>query len=247
MERDWVYEKVSDDIYWMGNIVLRFNVVLATTNKNGQRNPLHQEYMYESKKYKDQNKLVTVRRNYDYFFSIENSSGYINGMKEFIPIRVQDFPLFRDGIKQAGAWLNDSNIYRYKDNNIVKVGNVDPIIMNFSSLNKTVELEPIVMRSNLNLNTAGIRITIGKDRENFADLTVDYFMGLMYIIENFNMTMAAMTILNYIGNETNRVSSIINVGTDNYNNRYNNNYNIKNGKTGRFVGSNTNKPGLDDL
>ena len=245
MEKDWVYEKVSDDIYWMGNIILRFNVVLGSPNNNGYRKPFHQEYMYQSKKYKDQENLVTVRRHYDYFLSIENTSNYTYTEKEYIIIGVQDFIFFRSKINQAASWLSDSNIYRYKDNNIVKVGDVEPIVINFISFNKTISLEPIVMRSDIGLNCAGIRMTIGKNRENFTDLSVDKYMGLLYIVDSFNMQMAAMTVLSYMGVSGGNVSSnVITTGTDSYNNKTKND---KNGKPGRFVGDNHNKPGLNEL
>lgn len=243
MEKDWVYEKVSDDIYWMGNIILRFNVVLGSSTTNGNRKPFHQEYMYQSKKYKDHENLVTVRRHYDYFLSLENTSNYNYTEKEYIIIGVQDFLFFKNKIDQAASWLTDSNIYRYKDNNIVKVGNVEPLTINFISFNKTISLEPIVMRSDIGLNCAGIRMTIGKNRENFTDLSVDKYMGLMYIVDSFNMQMAAMTVLSYLGKSENNVySSTFSTGIDNYNNRQ-----TQNGKPGRFVGDAQRNTGLDEL
>ena len=115
------------------------------------------------------------------------------------------------------------------------------------TFNKTISLEPIVMRSDLNLNCAGIRMTIGKNKENFTDLTVDKYMGLLYIVESFNMQMAAMTVLSYMGRSEGNISSnVITTGTDTYGSRYNSNNN-KNGKPGRFVGDNKSKPGLDEL
>lgn len=240
MENDFVYEKVSDNIYWMGNIILRFNVILGTTNNGGYRKSFHQEYQYQSKKYKDQENLVTVRRHYDYYLSLENVSNYTYSDKEFIIIGVQDFLFFKNSIKQAANWLTNSDIYRYKDNNIVKVGNVDPIVVNFISFNKTITLEPIVMRSDIGLNCAGIRMTIGKNKENFTDLSVDKYMGLLYIIDTFNMQMAAMTVLSYLGKDNNNINhENIVTNTDR------NNQTQKN-KPGRFVGSNT-TPNLNNL
>ena len=247
MEQNFIYEKISDDIYWMGNIILRFNVVLGSSN-NGYRKPFHQEYMYSSKKYKDCENLVTIRRHYDYFLSLENASNYTYTEKEYIVIGVQDFLFFRSKIKQAASWLTDSNIYRYKDDNIVKVGNVEPITVNFISFNKTITLEPIVMRSDIGLNCAGIRITIGKNRENFTDLSVDKYMGLLYIIDTFNMQMAAMSILSYMGKtENNYSTNAINVGSDNVSNYRNQNTGNSAGKPGRFVGSNNTNKTLEDL
>lgn len=244
MENDFVYEKVSDDIYWMGNVVLRFNVVLAKPNNGGYRKPFHQEYKYQSKKYKDKENLATIRRTYDYFLSIENTSNYTYSEKEYIVIGVQDFLFFKNKINQAAAWLSNSDIYRYKDNNIVKVGNVDPIIINFLSFNKTISLEPIVMKSEAGLNCAGIRMTIGSNRENFTDLSVDKYMGLLYIIDTFNMQIAAMTVLSYLGiSDNNRNSSTLTINSDSYYNRY---YNHQAGKPGRFVGGNKD-PELEDL
>lgn len=196
--QNYEYEKVVDAIYWMGfNVVLNFSVVLARS-ENGYRKSFHQEYLYQMSKYKNHNNFITVKRTYDYFLTIENLKP-INDKKEYIIIGVTDFPYFRQKIIEASNWLSNSNIFMYKNNNIVMIGSVDPIVINFSAWNKTITLEPIVMKNEQNLNCSGIRITLGKDRENFCDLSVDKFMGLAYIVESFNMPMAAMNILTYMG------------------------------------------------
>ena len=232
------YEKVVDNIYWLGyNIILNFSVVLGKAYE-GNRKSYHQEYPYTSNKYKDQKGLITVKRNYDYFLTIENVKA-VNEVKEYIIIGIPDFPYFRQKIFEASNWLSNSKIFRYKENNIFMIGSVEPIVINFVAWNKTITLEPIVMKNEQNLNCAGIRITLGQNRDNFCDMSVDRFMGLVYIIESFNMPMAAMNILSYMGKPEK-----VDIPPENHSTGPKNRK-IKqpNGRPGRFVGVNN----IDDL
>lgn len=240
-EENYEYEKVVDDIYWMGpNTILKFNVVLARADNNGYRKLFHQEYKYQSKKYKDQENLVTIKRRYDYFLSIETNKSYGDSDREYIIVGVQDFPYFREKLKEASLWLTNSDIYRFKDNNIIMIGSVEPIIINFTAWNKTITLEPIVIRSDIGLNCAGIRITLGKNRDNFCDMSVDVYMGFLYVVSSFNMQMAAMSVLSYMGRP-----SVVPYEVNSFEQESPRKSN-QNGQPGRFIGINKSND-LDDL
>ena len=87
-------DKVSDDVYAIGpNVILKFNVSLSKTSQ-GKRYHFHKEYEYPSKDIKNQN-LVTIKRSFDYYLSIENMQKDSNGNKLFIRIGPQEYMLFK--------------------------------------------------------------------------------------------------------------------------------------------------------
>lgn len=231
MKEQFVRERIVDDLYWLGyNTILRFSVRLGSRDDKGNRKSYFQEFPYESNRYKDYKKLSTIKRQYEYFISLENIKE-INGEKEFIIIGVQDYPYFSSCIKQAASWLNNSDLYRLKDNDIIMVGTVDPIVINLMAWNKTITLEPISMKNEYNVNCSGIRMTLGNRRDNFVDIPIDRFMGFAYIIETFNMPMAAMMVLSSLGSP--EQSDCINP-----NNSYEVPKTVKpNGTPGRFIGN----------
>ena len=50
------YEKISDDVCFLGNnALLRFNVSLARKDKSNNRNHYHTEYVYDGDKYNNRN------------------------------------------------------------------------------------------------------------------------------------------------------------------------------------------------
>ena len=55
------YEKLSDDLYYMGDYVLKFCVDLARKDKDNKRVHFHKEYRYDTNKYINCNKLVTLK------------------------------------------------------------------------------------------------------------------------------------------------------------------------------------------
>ena len=65
------YEKVQDTLLFLGSsFVLKFNVVLASKDKFGNRKFFYHEYKYSSK-YNDTGNVISVKRNMRYYLTIE--------------------------------------------------------------------------------------------------------------------------------------------------------------------------------
>lgn len=194
------YDKISDDLCLLGfNTVLRFNVVLSKATQEGKRYHYHQEYEYNSNKYIDTNKLITMRRQFDFYMSIENLRQNEFGIKEFIMIRIQDIMYVREQLHNAVRWFRDrkfSNLFAMKDNKHIMLGNVEPIYIDGLANDKYLKLEPIVLTYNEMTNT-GVRLYLSAP-DNYIDISLDKFMGVIYLIDSINMYESAQLLLNYL-------------------------------------------------
>ena len=66
------YDKISDDLIWFDkDIVLRFNVKLASRMSDGKRRHYLKEISYKAKNYVDKDKVLTVRRHFDYYLTFD--------------------------------------------------------------------------------------------------------------------------------------------------------------------------------
>lgn len=199
-----MYDKISDDIYLLGkNAILRFNVSLSNSVDN-MRNYFHREFEYNSK-YANANSLITIRRSFNFFLSLENiKRDEETGNKEFIIIGVSEIMLFKYKIKESIKWFTDKkfeNLYATKGDKLIMLGRVDPIRIDNLPMNKYIEFEPVVY-TNGDYNAPGIRIYLSSEN-NFIDMTVDRFMGLYYIVDNLNMYESAQLMVNYLGRPDN--------------------------------------------
>ena len=213
------YEKISDDLCYLGsNIIVKFNVGLAKKNEEGKRSTFHREYEYEMSKYIDKKSLVSIKRQFDYYLSIENLK-VVDGEKEFIYIGIQDYMNFKQKVLESLKWFNDSefeNLFAKKDDKIIMLGKAEPIDISFSrGSNKSIRLEPVVVNYENNSLT-GVRLYLCS-LHNYVDIDIDRYMGFVYLISNLNMFQSAQIMLNYIGRPadgTNRFS----FGNEEYNN-----------------------------
>lgn len=206
-------EKITDEVYSLGlNTVLKFNVSLAR-NISNKRQGYHKEFEYSSKA-SDVGSLVTIRRNFDYYLSIENVVKDMNGNKLFIRIGPQEYFLFKRGLEQAISWFEDKKYSKLfaLDNKkgIIMMPPIPDFTIRGLPMNKTIELSPIVIEKGFATDEkkTGVRMVFPENKDMYLDINIDKFMGLYYLISNFNMYQAAISLVNYIGRPefgTNRV------------------------------------------
>lgn len=204
-----IYERITDDIYWIGlNTILRLNVTLAKRSDDGSRIGYHSEYTYNTDKYTNINRVATMRRRFDYYLSIENNKSDSNGYKEFIMIRVQDIYYFRDKLNNITKWFYDKefeNIYAYKGTELFVLGRVFEVIELMGG--KWIRIEPTIIYNDSKQGKEGLRIYLSNEN-NFVDIEIDRFMGLVYTINSIDMFTCAQNLINYLGRPA--------YGTNNY-------------------------------
>ena len=199
MIRHSKYDKLSDDLYMLGyNVILRFNVSLSKQLKDGKRYSYHHEYEYSTSKFIDQDKLITIRRNFDYHLSIENIREDGKGNKEFIMIGLQNILIVRKQFEMAVDWFIKKNLFAVNnDNKLVMLGKVEPIQIFGLPMSKYLILEPIIINYENNMQQSGVRIFLSSD-SNFVDMNLDKFMGLVYLLNSINMYESACLLINYL-------------------------------------------------
>lgn len=193
------YDKLSDDLYFLGfNAILKFNVTLSKKGEDGKRHHFHKEFEYMSEKYNE--KLITMKRSFDFFLSIENMKQCDNGVKEFIMIRAQDMYHVKDRLHAASRWFLSKDfekLYARKNNELIMLGKVEPIEIAYLAMDKYIIIEPIIYSYD-DRKDRGVRLYLSSPN-NYVDMNVDKFMGLIYLIDSINMYQSAQLLLNYLG------------------------------------------------
>lgn len=201
MKNIFNYEKITDDLCIIGiNAILRFNVSLGNKTIDGKKRIFHSEFEYKSDKYINMNSCSSIRRTFDYFLSIENMRVTEKGIKEFIMIRIQDILYVREQFELATKWFRDSkyeNLFAMSKGKLVMLGKVEPIKILGLPMGKSLMMEPIIISFDDNNQTTGVRLYLSS-LDNYVDITVDKFMGIVYLLCSINMYESAQLLLNYI-------------------------------------------------
>lgn len=195
------YDKICDDIYTLGhNCVLRFTVSLSR-NINNTRQHFHKEFEYNSK-YENVGSLVTVKRSYDYFLSIENTSKPENTDKCFIRIGPQEYYLFKQAVDTAVSWFISEKyekLFTVSNGKLAVSAPIPDHTVSSLPMNKFLKFIPAVIQRGPTIDEMEPGVTLFlSDMNNAVNMNLDRLMGLKYLISNFNMVTSAQIMLNYI-------------------------------------------------
>lgn len=194
-------DKLSDDVYALGiNVVLKFNVSLSKSS-NGTRYHFHKEFEYPSRS-DDIPSLVTIRRSFDYYLSIESTQKDSNGNKIFIRIGPAEFLMFKKGLEIAVSWFNDSkykNLYAKNKGELIMLPPIPDYTISNLPMGKYIELAPTIVEKGMANDDKfpGVRLVLG-DSNDVVNMTLEKFMGLYYIVSTFNMYQCAIELINYL-------------------------------------------------
>lgn len=195
-------DKISDDVYAIGpNVVLKFNVSLSKVS-NGKRYHYHKEYEYPTKGIQGQPTLVTIKRSFDYYLSIENAQKDQDGNKVFIRLGPSEYPIFMKALSEAVAWFTDSKyakLFANDNGRIVLVAPIPNFVMRNLPMGKYIELTPVIIDKGMaNADKEpGVRLYLN-DPSNYIDINLDRLMGLHYIVSKFDMYQCALELINYL-------------------------------------------------
>ena len=186
------YDKIADDLIWFDkDIVLRFNVKLASKTADGKRRHYLNEIQYKAKKYIDKDKVLTVRRHFDYYLSIDVRYEF----ESSVLIKAKDMLNVRARLKMASKWFADGIFGKDKKGKLHVVGSPRPIdITNLSG--KYIRLEPAIITYDNEEQIEGVRLILNGERQ--VDISVDKFMELLYVINGMDMYTCAIGLVNYI-------------------------------------------------
>ena len=170
------------------------NVLLSRKNQmNGNREYFHREYAYPSK-YHDYPKVITIRRSFYYYISIDK----LDMKDKSIIIRMQDMIILKMRLKEISNWFF-GDTFGIKNNQLIVAKKKTPIIIDNLAMNKYLKFEPLVLiNDNTGVSSPGLRITIS-DENAFTDISDDAFFAFYYLMDTFNMFLAAQNMVNYLG------------------------------------------------
>ena len=190
------YEKISDLMMFLGNNVnLKFNIKLAKKGLDGRRYHFHKEYQYLSN-YINQENIITIKRDFEYFLSIESQKD----QDFFCMITINDIILLRSVLSNVVHWLDGSiKTFGIKNKKLILLGKQEPIVMQLVT-NKILKFEPIVIINANDIQSQGIRLYIDGV---YTDINANTFMGFVYLINTVDMFGCAQVMLNYIGSGNN--------------------------------------------
>lgn len=197
-------DKISDDVYSIApNVILKFNTSLSRTN-DGNRYHFHREFEYKSK-VDNPSTLVTIKRTFDYYLSIENNQkDPTTGNKLFIRIGAAEILLFKRGLETAISWFTDSkyeSLFARKNGTIVMLPPIpNPFRVGKLPMDKYIEFSPTIIDKGIGNydKEPGVKIELGS-RNYVINISIERLMGLYYIISNFDMYQCALLQINYLG------------------------------------------------
>lgn len=191
------YDKLTDDLCYLGNnTVLRMNVSLSKYSDIYGRMHYHKEYQYRSK---SNEPLITMRRSFEYYLTIENLKQTDIGEKQYIKIGVNDILLLRSTLKNVIRWFTDKefeNLFVRSNGKIIMYGRPEPLIITGLQMQKSLIFEPIVIDFNGEYDT-GVRMYLSST-SNYVDMRLNSFMGFVYLIDTINLYESAQILINYL-------------------------------------------------
>lgn len=188
------YDRITDCLMFLNNnITLNFTVVLSRKGKDGGKVFFHSESQYASK-YMGVDKNRAIRRNMSFYFTLDNRNDFGNG---FI-LRPQDVMMLNMLLEQQVLpwFFGDKRIFNIVDNKLVITGQWQEKAYAQSEY-KYISFAPIVNQFEDGSFKEGVRVTLNHKQE-YADMDIDKFMQLVYILKNTDMYGAACSLTTYV-------------------------------------------------
>lgn len=183
------YEKVQDLLMYLGKEwKVTFNVLLGSKDRMGNRKFFYSEYQYQSR-YIDVSKVVSVKRNFKTFMTIEQINNYQNS----IMITRADMPILRNVVTEATSWLTNSNIFGLdKDGKATILTDVSSQC-NIGS-NSAVKFEPMLLLDQYNVLQPGIRMYINDER-NYINVESRDFYSFYELLRTIDFYTAGCAVI----------------------------------------------------
>ena len=198
------YDKISDDVYTIGpNVILRFNVSLSKISMDNKRYHFYKEFEYNTRA-QGIDSLVTVKRTFDYYLSIENvQKDRETDDKAFIRIGVYDIYKLKGQLDTVISWFTDKkykNLYVKDKGKLILTNPIPDSTVGGYPQNKYLRFYPTILDKGEGIDKLqpGVLLELSSVNNCIA-MTFERFMGLYYTISNFNMYLAAQNLVGYLG------------------------------------------------
>lgn len=179
--------KITDKIYFIGDrLSLMLNVALYNAEMNSY---FYNEFEYY---YPQAASLVTsIKRDYKYYLSLEKVAKDKNKLVTIIG--VPDMINFIDTLNSVSELFKKSEMFALSKGELVFINRPDPIIMR-TTYEKSISFQPTIIKYD-EKSTMGVQIEFDGEISNAS---LDSFMGLLYLMRNFDLYMAAQGLANYV-------------------------------------------------
>lgn len=186
------YDKITDTMLYLGSKVnLNFTVKLCKQHNN-TRYPMHKEYLVNNN-YINSGSLISVKRSFDYYMELlyKDKESYFS--YKIVP---ENILYILDQFNKAASWFRTEGLFGVVNNNLTLLGGIEPIKFIFSE-KSTMQAEPIVY-TNPYTNMQETRLRLIFNDYNYADISIDKLMGLIYLISKINLYESAQILINYL-------------------------------------------------
>lgn len=191
------YDKISDDVIYVGdNGILRMNVKLNKKTANGMKTPVHTEFLYLDR---NQDPLVTIRRSFQYYLSLETLSN--GNYKESIMITQSDFPFVKSMFSSASKWFTEpefAKLFAMKDKKVVLAMHPEPLAYTVRAMSKYITMEPQA-RVSIDGTTDRTVCICMNSRDLITYIKPEDLIGISSFLSTFNMFQSAQGMVNYLG------------------------------------------------
>lgn len=179
--------KITDKIYFLGDrLSLILNVALYNADMNSY---FYNEYEYY---YPQMASLVTtIKRDYKYYLTLEKSTKEKN--KLIFILNISDMLNFIDSLNNVADLFKKSEMFALSKGELVFINRPDPIVMH-TTYGKPISFQPTIVKYD-EKSTMGVQIEFDGDVSN---VSLDSFMGLIYLMRNFDLYTAAQGLANYV-------------------------------------------------
>lgn len=194
-------DKISDDVYAIGpNIILKFNVSLSKIS-DGTRYHYHREYEYPAKGLKDTTSLVSIKRSFDYYLSIENIQKDSNGNKLFIRIGLSEQVLLKKGLEIATSWFTSESfnkLFALDKGKIVMLPPIPEYTISNLPMNRVIHITPTIIDRGIANADKEPGVFIRFDENTSVSINLERLFGFYNAISSMNLYQSAIELINYI-------------------------------------------------
>lgn len=181
------------------NMVLRFNVSLSRKSDQYGREHYHKEFSYYNKD--SRNTLVTLRRSFDYYISIESIKvDEENPVKIFMQISMYNILYVRDFLKDIEKWYSDpkySDMYGHKNGELILTYVPERLGITLPPQGNYLMAEPMVYVDKFNNLDIGLRLYISSETY-YIEMPIDRFRAMNYLIQTIDLYSNACLLINYL-------------------------------------------------